>query len=59
MARDRRLTGTLRGQINNPEAPLGFEFSNAWKVISTRNFSVGLFDMLTMPLVGKTIHIES
>ncbi|QYS95932.1 hypothetical protein H0G86_003199 [Trichoderma simmonsii] len=35
MERDRRLTGTLRGQTDNPEAPLGFEFSNGWKVKST------------------------
>ncbi|KAG5953167.1 hypothetical protein E4U53_006544 [Claviceps sorghi] len=32
MERDRRLTGTLRGQIANPEAPSGFEFSNGWKL---------------------------
>ncbi|KAL7799185.1 hypothetical protein V8C37DRAFT_366910 [Trichoderma ceciliae] len=32
MERDRRLTGTLRGQTDNPQAPLGFEFSNGWKL---------------------------
>lgn len=32
MERDRRLTGTLRGQTDGPEAPTGFELSNAWKV---------------------------
>ncbi|KAK1248558.1 hypothetical protein MKX08_006778 [Trichoderma sp. CBMAI-0020] len=32
MDRDRRLTGTLRGQSDNPQAPLGFEFSNGWKL---------------------------
>ncbi|KHO01680.1 uncharacterized protein MAM_00681 [Metarhizium album ARSEF 1941] len=32
MDRDRRLTGTLRGQIDRPEAPPGFEFSNGWKL---------------------------
>lgn len=32
MERDRRLTGTMRGQIANPEAPSGFELSNGWKV---------------------------
>ncbi|KAL9483818.1 hypothetical protein ACSS6W_002607 [Trichoderma asperelloides] len=32
MDRDRRLTGTLRGQTDNPQAPLGFEFSNGWKL---------------------------
>ncbi|KND90637.1 hypothetical protein TOPH_04737 [Tolypocladium ophioglossoides CBS 100239] len=30
--RDRRLTGTLRGQTDGPEAPTGFELSNAWKL---------------------------
>ncbi|OAA50602.1 hypothetical protein NOR_01052 [Metarhizium rileyi] len=32
MDRDRRLTGTLRGQTDNPKAPPGFEFSNGWKL---------------------------
>lgn len=32
MERDRRLTGHLRGQTDNPIAPNGFEFSNGWKV---------------------------
>lgn len=32
MERDRRLTGTLRGQTDKPEAPLGFELNNPWKV---------------------------
>lgn len=32
MDRDRRLTGTLRGQTDKPEAPPGFEFSHGWKV---------------------------
>ncbi|KAG6084024.1 hypothetical protein E4U33_004084 [Claviceps sp. LM78 group G4] len=32
MERDRRLTGTMRGQIANPEAPPGFELSNGWKM---------------------------
>ncbi|KAG5996479.1 hypothetical protein E4U52_006549 [Claviceps spartinae] len=32
MERDRRLTGTMRGQIANPEAPSGFELSNGWKM---------------------------
>ncbi|KAG5916525.1 hypothetical protein E4U42_007612 [Claviceps africana] len=27
-----KLTGTLRGQVANPEAPSGFEFSNGWKL---------------------------
>jgi hypothetical protein len=32
MARDRRLTGTFRGQIDQAEAPPGFEFTNGWKL---------------------------
>ncbi|WPH00263.1 Hypothetical protein R9X50_00308700 [Acrodontium crateriforme] len=32
MDRDRRLTGFLRGQTDNPIAPAGFELSNAWRV---------------------------
>lgn len=32
MDRDRRLTGTLRGQTDNPKAPPGFELNNPWKV---------------------------
>ncbi|RDA93763.1 hypothetical protein CP533_0270 [Ophiocordyceps camponoti-saundersi (nom. inval.)] len=31
MERDRRLTGTKRGQTSEPEAPPGFEFTNGWK----------------------------
>ncbi|KAL3488750.1 hypothetical protein BJX62DRAFT_170494 [Aspergillus germanicus] len=32
MERDLRLTGSLRGQSTNVEAPKGFELSNPWKV---------------------------
>ncbi|KAH8884599.1 hypothetical protein GQ53DRAFT_829558 [Thozetella sp. PMI_491] len=32
MDRDRRLTGFLRGQTDNPQAPPGFELNNAWRV---------------------------
>src|SRR5687767_5421628 len=34
MDRDRRLTGRVRGQIDRPEAQVGFEFTNGWKVRS-------------------------
>ncbi|KAM0561131.1 hypothetical protein ACHAPJ_003635 [Fusarium lateritium] len=34
MERDRRLTGTLRGQTDKSEAPLGFELNNPWKLES-------------------------
>ncbi|KAE8133410.1 hypothetical protein BDV38DRAFT_186079 [Aspergillus pseudotamarii] len=32
MERDLRITGTLRGQSSNAEAPKGFELSNPWKL---------------------------
>ena len=32
MDRDMRLTGVFRAQTDNPEAPLGFEVNNPWKV---------------------------
>lgn len=33
MGRDKRLTGTLRGQTDRVIAPAGFELSNPWKVL--------------------------
>jgi hypothetical protein len=35
MDRDRRLTGYLRGQVDQPTAPAGFELSNGWRVSYT------------------------
>ncbi|PYH45262.1 NADH dehydrogenase [ubiquinone] 1 alpha subcomplex subunit 1 [Aspergillus saccharolyticus JOP 1030-1] len=32
MDRDRRITGTFRGQSANPTAPKGFELNNPWKL---------------------------
>lgn len=32
MDRDRRLTGSLRGQTNSPIAAAGFELNNPWRV---------------------------
>ncbi|KAK0641105.1 hypothetical protein B0T16DRAFT_208534 [Cercophora newfieldiana] len=32
MDRDRRLTGDLRGQANNPVAPAGYELNNPWRL---------------------------
>ncbi|KAK4462718.1 hypothetical protein QBC42DRAFT_200598 [Cladorrhinum samala] len=32
MDRDRRLTGYIRGQTDNPVAPVGFELNNPWRV---------------------------
>ncbi|KAK0704183.1 hypothetical protein B0T21DRAFT_107984 [Apiosordaria backusii] len=31
MDRDRRLTGVLRGQTDNPIAPTGFEVNQPWR----------------------------
>lgn len=50
MERDRRLTGTLRGQTDKPDAPAGFEFSNGWRVCSAyfyRFFSQYANDIFT------------
>jgi hypothetical protein len=41
MDRDRRLTGYLRGQTDNPAAPPGFELNNPWRVCSLHK--IGLF----------------
>lgn len=35
MERDLRITGKLRGQSGNAEAPKGFEVSNPWRVRTT------------------------
>ncbi|WAO86521.1 NADH dehydrogenase [ubiquinone] 1 alpha subcomplex subunit 1 [Fusarium falciforme] len=32
MERDRRLTGSLRGQTDKAVAPIGFELNNPWKL---------------------------
>ncbi|KAI1327428.1 hypothetical protein F5Y16DRAFT_372014 [Xylariaceae sp. FL0255] len=32
MNRDRRITGSLRGQSDDPAAPSGFELNNPWRV---------------------------
>ena len=48
MERDRRLTGTLRGQTDKPEAPAGFEFSNGWRVCSAYFIQLFPRDMLMM-----------
>lgn len=36
MERDMRLTGSLRGQTDRPEAPAGFELNNPWKVRNSK-----------------------
>ena len=38
MDRDRRITGSLRGQSDNPVPPIGFELNNPWKV---RRLTIG------------------
>ncbi|KAJ1962032.1 hypothetical protein GGI12_002893 [Dipsacomyces acuminosporus] len=38
MNRDKQLTGTLRGQVDNPIAPPEFKINSSWKVYeSLRN----------------------
>ena len=37
MDRDMRMTGVFRAQSDNPEAPLGFELNNPWKVCYGEN----------------------
>ncbi|KAF4595538.1 small secreted protein [Ophiocordyceps camponoti-floridani] len=32
MVRDKRLTGTFRGQTDHVDPPPGFELSNAWRM---------------------------
>ena len=39
MDRDRRLTGFLRGQTDNPTAPLGFELNSPWRVCALEQAS--------------------
>jgi hypothetical protein len=38
MDRDRRLTGYLRGQTDNPVAPAGFELNNPWRVCTISRY---------------------
>jgi len=40
MDRDRRLTGFLRGQSDEVEAPLGFELNNPWRVSAFSGYEV-------------------
>ena len=47
MDRDRRLTGYLRGQSDEVEAPLGFELNNPWRVSIVAAIAVAKF---TKPL---------
>ena len=57
MDRDRRLTGSLRGQTDNPRAPAGFELSNPWRVwiANITEYILGYTNLL----VGRAgFHIE-
>lgn len=50
MDRDRRLTGWLRGQVDRPIAPAGFEYSNGWRVCGytpNREFASWTLERLT------------
>ncbi|KAK3349911.1 hypothetical protein B0T25DRAFT_456971 [Lasiosphaeria hispida] len=37
MDRDRRMTGWLRGQADEPVAPAGYELNNPWRVCTSTN----------------------
>ncbi len=47
MDRDRRLTGFLRGQTDNPQAPPGFEVNNPWRVCISRSGLSSLRELVT------------
>lgn len=42
MRRDRRLTGYLRGQADNPTAPPGFELNSPWQVSAAPSYTYAL-----------------
>ena len=48
MERDRRLTGFLRGQTDNVEAPEGFELNNPWKVSFSARRATVFVDRIQM-----------
>lgn len=52
MDRDRRLTGFLRGQVDNVKAPKGFELSNPWRV------SASLLDMYMSTIANASSQLE-
>ena len=54
MDRDRRLTGYLRGQTDNVEAPWGFELNNPWRV----GLHLRLSSSLLIRLDGKTLFLK-
>lgn len=59
MDRDRRLTGTLRGQSDNPQAPFGFEFTNGWKVLSLPTYNPFFYGrVLIQYAAGEAIYLE-
>jgi hypothetical protein len=56
MDRDRRLTGWLRGQVDRPIAPAGFEYSNGWRVrghVSNRDLASWRTGRLTHVYTGR------
>ena len=50
MDRDRRLTGYLRGQTDNVDAPPGFEVNNPWRVCE--NFCIYTFEHIVL-IIGR------
>jgi hypothetical protein len=55
MDRDRRLTGYLRGQTANVEAPVGFELNNPWRVCN----SYQCFELYLCLIGGNSICIRA
>lgn len=52
MDRDRRLTGNLRGQTDNPIAPTGFELNNPWRVSAAADSQIAAsFNDILMSLL--------
>lgn len=45
MDRDRRLTGYLRGQTDNPQAPPGFELNHPWRVGSLKQTGQNILNL--------------
>lgn len=58
MERDRRLTGWLRGQTDNPEAPDGFELNNPWKVSGQLALCYLVFMELSIIPARDSIHLD-
>jgi hypothetical protein len=58
MDRDRRLTGYLRGQTDNPTAPPGFELNNPWRVCIFPSAVELAEPGLTFSAVREAYHVD-